>query len=79
MQLYSVSDEYINYLRKKYDVKNESDQAYKDLINEEIIYIRKHEKMIAKNAKILYSKRKYMELWDLYSENREIIGEHIFC
>lgn len=58
MQLYSVSDEYINYLRKKYDVKNESDQAYKDLINEEIIYIRKHEKMIAKNAKILYSKRK---------------------
>lgn len=27
-----------------YDVKNESDQAYKDLINEEIIYIRKHEK-----------------------------------
>ena len=41
-----------------YDVKNESDQAYKDLINEEIIYIRKHEKMIVKNAKILYSKRK---------------------
>ena len=78
MQLYSVSDEYINYLRKKFPrvysnkenkrvhtrkylgtvIENESDQAYKDLINEEIIYIRKHEKKIVKNAKILYSKRK---------------------
>ena len=25
-----------------YDVENEPDQAYKDLVNEEIIYIRKH-------------------------------------
>jgi protein AbiQ len=41
-----------------YDVENESDQAYKDLVNEEIIYIRKHEKQIIKNAKVLYSKRK---------------------
>ena len=41
-----------------YDVKNEVDQAYKDLVNEEIIYIRKHEKAIVKNAKVLYSKRK---------------------
>ena len=41
-----------------YDVKNESDQAYKDLVNEEIIYIRKHEKIIIRNAKVLYSKRK---------------------
>ena len=41
-----------------YDVKNEPDQAYKDLVNEEIIYIRKHEKAIIKNAKVLYSKRK---------------------
>ena len=41
-----------------YDVENEPDQAYKDLVNEEIIYIRKHEKAIAKNAKVLYSKRK---------------------
>lgn len=41
-----------------YDVKNESDQAYKDLVNEEIIYIRKHAKAIMKNAKVLYSKRK---------------------
>lgn len=41
-----------------YDVDNEPDQAYKDLVNEEIIYIRKHEKAIIKNAKVLYSKRK---------------------
>lgn len=41
-----------------YDVENEPDQAYKDLVNEEIIYIRKHEKAIIKNAKVLYSKRK---------------------
>ena len=41
-----------------YDVDNEPDRAYKDLVNEEIIYIRKHEKAIIKNAKILYSKRK---------------------
>ena len=41
-----------------YDVESETDQAYKDLINEEIIYIRKHEKAIIKNARVLYSKRK---------------------
>ncbi len=40
-----------------YDVDNEPDQAYKDLVNEEIIYIRKKEKSIIKNAKVLYSKR----------------------
>ncbi len=43
---------------KLYDVENEPDQAYKDLVNEEIIYIRKNEKKIMKNAKVLYSKRK---------------------
>ena len=41
-----------------YDVDNEPDRAYKDLVNEEIIYIRKHEKAIIRNAKIVYSKRK---------------------
>ena len=41
-----------------YDVGNEPDKAYKDLINEEIIYIRKNEKKIIKNARVLYSKRK---------------------
>jgi len=41
-----------------YDVSNEPDKAYKDLVNEELIYIRKHEKAIIKNAKVLYSKRK---------------------
>lgn len=41
-----------------YDVENEPDQAYKDLVNEELIYIRKQEKAIIKNARVLYSKRK---------------------
>jgi len=41
-----------------YDVGNEPDQAYKDLVNEEMIYIRKNAKKIMKNAKILYRKRK---------------------
>lgn len=41
-----------------YDVDGELDQAYKDLIEEELIYIRKHEDRIKKNAKILYSKKK---------------------
>lgn len=41
-----------------YDADNETDQAYKDLVIEEIIYIRKHEKSIIKNARVLYSKRK---------------------
>lgn len=41
-----------------YDVSNEPDQAYKDLVNEEIVYIRKHEKKIIKTAKVLYSKKK---------------------
>ena len=41
-----------------YDVDGETDLNYKNLINEEIIYIRKHEKTIIKNAKLLYRKRK---------------------
>ena len=41
-----------------YDVDSETDQAYKDLVTEEIIYIRKHEKNVIRNAKVLYSKRK---------------------
>ncbi len=41
-----------------YDVAGEQDQAYKDLVIEEIIYIRKREKAIMRNARVLYSKRK---------------------
>ena len=52
-----VPDEALEF----YDVKKEKDKAYKDLVNEEIIYIRKHEKSIIKNAKVLYSKRKARE------------------
>ena len=41
-----------------YDVDSETDQAYKDLVTEEIIYICKHQKNIIRNARVLYSKRK---------------------
>lgn len=41
-----------------YDVNGETDKAYKDLVEEELIYIRKNEDRIKKNAKILYSKKK---------------------
>lgn len=57
---------------ERYDVENVPDRAYKDLVNEEMIYIRKHEKAIIKNAKVLYSKRKsgeknrVVELGEIY-------------
>ena len=41
-----------------YNVSGETDLAYKDLIEEELIYIRKNKDRIKKNAKILYSKKK---------------------
>ena len=41
-----------------YDIDGEHDQAYKDLILEELIFIRKNEKKIVKNARVLYSKKK---------------------
>ena len=41
-----------------YDVDSEPDQAYKDLVEEELIYIRKNEEKIKKNARVLYSKKK---------------------
>ena len=41
-----------------YDVDGEQDQAYKDLIEEELIYIRKNKDKIQKNARVLYSKKK---------------------
>ena len=41
----------------EYDVNNENDTDYKNLIWSELEYIRKHEKKIIKNAKILYSKK----------------------
>lgn len=41
-----------------FDVEGEEDQTYKDLITEELIYIRKNKAKIEKNAKVLYSKKK---------------------
>ncbi len=41
-----------------YDVYNECDEAYKDLILKELIFIRKQKQSIIKNAKIVYKQKK---------------------
>ena len=41
-----------------YDVAGEADEAYKDLIQNEIIFIRKNKDKILSNAKLLYKQKK---------------------
>lgn len=41
-----------------YDVGGEKDKQYRDLITEELIFIRKHKDKIKKSARVLYSKKK---------------------
>ncbi len=43
----------------EYDVNNEQDRRYKELIWSELEFIRKNEDKIIKNARILYNKKKY--------------------
>lgn len=45
-----------------YDVKNETDSAYKDLVLNEIIFIRKNQKKILLNAQLLYKQKKENDL-----------------
>lgn len=40
-----------------YDIENESDSAYKDLVQNEIIFIRKNQKRILSNAQLLYKQK----------------------
>ena len=40
-----------------YDVDNETDQKYKELIQNEIIFIRKHKEKIMSNANLLYKQK----------------------
>lgn len=40
-----------------YDVENESDLAYKDLVQNEIIFIRKNQKKILSHAQLLYKQK----------------------
>ena len=40
-----------------YDLENESDNTYKDLVQNEMIFIRKSRKKIASNAKLLYKQK----------------------
>ncbi len=45
-----------------YDLENELDSTYKDLVQNEIIFIRKkHEKIIA-NARLLYKQKKVQDI-----------------
>jgi hypothetical protein len=48
-----------------YDIDNESDRRYKALIHKELIFIRKNQKKIKQNAKLLYKQK---------SENNSSIG-----
>ena len=41
-----------------YDLKNERDSTYKDLVQNEIIYIRKNQDKIMSNAKVIYKQKK---------------------
>lgn len=41
-----------------YDMENETDSTYKDLVQNEMIFIRKNRKKIAANAKLLYKQKK---------------------
>ena len=40
-----------------YDLENESDDTYKDLVQNEMIFIRKSREKIASNAKLLYKQK----------------------
>ena len=40
-----------------YDIENESDNKYKDLVQDEIVFIRKHADKIRSNAHILYNQK----------------------
>ena len=43
---------------KLYDLENEADNAYKDLVHNEMIYIRKHQEKIKLNAELMYKQKK---------------------
>lgn len=40
-----------------YDLENETDEAYKDLVQNEIIFIRKNQEKIRNNAEVLYKQK----------------------
>ena len=40
-----------------YDYENEEDLTYKDLIHDEIIFIRKNKDKIMKNAQVMYKQK----------------------
>lgn len=42
---------------KLYDIDSETDLRYRDLIQDEIIFIRKYKDKIASNAKLLYKQK----------------------
>ena len=40
-----------------YDLENEPDSTYKDLVHNEMIFIRKHREKIISNAKVMYNQK----------------------
>jgi protein AbiQ len=43
-----------------YEIENEPDKTYKDLVQNEIIFIRKNQDKILSNAKLLYKQKQKM-------------------
>ena len=41
-----------------FDLDNETDEVYKDLVQNEVVFIRKHREKIITNAKLLYKQKK---------------------
>ena len=53
----SLSDEIKNEIKLACATKNEQDIKYKDLVSNEIIFVRKNQTKIYNNAKILYKQK----------------------
>ena len=45
------------YRLELYDLENESDSTYKDLVHNEMIFIRKQREKIISNAKVMYNQK----------------------
>lgn len=63
----------------EYDVNNERDQKYRDLIWSEIEFIRKNEDKILKNARILYKKKKQGSEEKVVKNCLDFLGVESLC
>jgi len=62
-----------------YDLNSEKDEKYKDLVKNELSYIKKNEDKIIKNAKTLYAKKEAGNEEKLISNCFDFIGAQELC